>query len=75
MDTTAFIALFLVVAGTIALHFLRRGNVRSNGRFVELADCIRQPNETLFEQTDNEPCDLFYDSTYSSLSCNIHHSD
>jgi len=75
MDTTTIVALILVVAGPIALYFLRRGNVRSNGQFVELADYIKQPNETLFKQTDDEPCDLFYDSTYSSLSCNIYHSD
>ena len=72
MDTTTIVALIAVIVGPIALYFLRRGNVRSNGQFVELADCIKLTNNN--NDWSNTLDELHYDPAYSSLPGNINYS-
>jgi hypothetical protein len=72
MDTTTIVALIAVIIGPIALYLLRRGNVRSNGQFVELTDCINITNNN--NDWSNTLDELHYDLAYSSLPGNINYS-
>jgi hypothetical protein len=73
MDTTTIVALFLVVAGPIALYFLRRGNVRSNGQFIELADYIKVNHDydNYDYNNDTNDSDILCLTPCSQMPCNI----
>ena len=59
------LAIIMVFGGSIALYFLRKENVRSNGQFIELADHFNR------QQYDD---DLDSDPIYDFLPGNIWHS-
>ena len=69
MDTTTIVALILVVAGPIALYFLRRGNMRSNG----IIDGVNWEKFCEKQKTLHREC--IYNPAYSNLSSNIWHDD